>query len=116
MDVELTRGCIEAIAAEVAALLEQRPAPGPLLTAGQVAARFNVERGWVYAHAQELGVVRLTASRRSRLRFDPALVAQRLLAEAPAPAAPRAVSARATVPLLPIRGRSLDGSYDKEDH
>jgi ATP-binding cassette subfamily B protein len=48
-----------------------------MLTAAQVAARFNVDRGWVYAHAAELGVVRLGEGPRARLRFDPAVVAQR---------------------------------------
>jgi hypothetical protein len=46
------------------------PADG-LLTAAQVAARFNVDRGWVYAHAEQLGVVRLGDGPRPRLRFDP---------------------------------------------
>lgn len=99
---------IEAIAREVAALLERRNAPGQLLTAGQVAARFNVDRSWVYAHAHELGVVRLTDSARPRLRFDPAVVAQKLLAE-PTPVVPTGPKhvPRASVPLLPIRGRTL---------
>ena len=53
-----------------------------LMTAQEVAARFNVQRSWVYAHADELGVVRLGRGRKPRLRFDPAVVAQQLL---PAP-------------------------------
>ena len=75
-----------------------------MLTAAQVAARFNVDRGWVYAHAAELGVVRLGDGPRARLRFDPAVVAQRLAV------APGRVSASSThmpvrgdVPLLPIK-------------
>ena len=47
-----------------------------LLTAAQVAARLGVQRTWVYAHANELGVVRLGDGPRPRLRFDPAIVAR----------------------------------------
>jgi integrase len=51
----------------------------PLLTAADVAWRFNVDRSWVYAHARELGVVRIGDGPRPRLRFDPAVIAQRQL-------------------------------------
>ena len=96
------------LAREVAQLLG-RPEPERLLTTQEVAVRFNVDRGWVYAHANELGVIRLGTGPRPRLRFDAAVVAQRLL-----PAAPTSSSARGTssMPLLPIRtaraARSLD--------
>ena len=50
-----------------------------LLTASEVAARFSVDRSWVYAHARELGVVRIGDGPRPRLRFDPAVVTQRQL-------------------------------------
>ena len=74
----LDHSSIEAIAREVAQLLGREDYPGAhgLLNARQVAARFNVERSWVYAHADELGVVRLGQGPRPRLRFDPAVVAQ----------------------------------------
>jgi len=109
MRPSLEPASIEAIAREVAALLERRAEPGQLLTAGQVAARFNVDRSWVYAHANELGVVRLTDSTRPRLRFDPAVVAQRLLAESSpvVPPGPSFVHRARSAPLLPIRGRTL---------
>lgn len=115
MSVDLDPSTIEAIAREVAALLERRPELGQLLTAGQVAARFNVKRSWVYEHARELGVVRLTDSRNGRLRFDPAIVAEKLLAEAPpdptvvarVPVRRRFVRQPTEVPLLPVRGRTL---------
>jgi hypothetical protein len=97
---------IEAIAREVAQLLGRReePAAGGLLTAREVAARFNVDRTWVYAHADELGVVRLGQGPRPRLRFDPAVVAQRLVAPPGRPVAPIAsTQGRAGAPLLPIR-------------
>jgi len=41
-----------------------------LLTAAEVAHRFGVHRTWVYAHADDLGVVRLGAGPRAPLRFD----------------------------------------------
>jgi hypothetical protein len=93
------------VAREVAVLLRRSGSAEPgMLTAAHVAARFNVDRGWVYAHAAELGVVRLGEGPRARLRFDPAVVAQRLAA------APGRVSASRTylpvtadVPLLPIK-------------
>jgi len=77
----LDREAIVALAGEVAAVLRHpaQPAAG-MLTAAQVAARFNVDRSWVYAHAEELGVVRLGDGPRPRLRFDPAIVSQRLVA------------------------------------
>ena len=66
---------IRAIAGEVARLTG--PGDG-LLTASEVAVAFNVTRGWVYAHADELGTIRLGDGPRPRLRFDPAVVTQRL--------------------------------------
>ena len=113
-DVEapLDRATLEAIAHEVADLLG-REAPGEraLLTAGQVAVRFGVDRSWVYAHAHELGVVRLGFGRRPRLRFDTAVVAQRLLTQRPAPRDVAAPPAMVRGPLLPIRPapRTLGG-------
>ncbi len=96
---------LHALAREVAELLgRSTPAMAEgLLTARQVAARFNVDRGWVYAHARELGVIRLGNGPRPRLRFDPAVVVQRL---ATPPASPTTLrpTTRATggAPLLPI--------------
>lgn len=65
----------------------------PLLTATEVAHRLSVARGWVYAHAGELGVVRIGEGPRPRLRFDPAVVARLRL--------PRLVSSP-DMPLLPV--------------
>jgi hypothetical protein len=110
---------IEAIAREVAQLLGRDDQPGAhgLLTARQVAARFNVGRSWVYAHADELGVVRLGQGSRPRLRFDPAVVAQHLLARpARAAAAPSPSHVRGGAPLLPIKSsrqtRTLDPNQE----
>lgn len=91
-----------------------------MLTARQVAARFNVERSWVYAHADELGVVRLGRGPRPRLRFDPAVVAQHLLARpARAAATPSPSHVRGGAPLLPIKSsrqtRTLDPNQEASD-
>jgi hypothetical protein len=104
VEAPLDRATLEAIAHEVADL-RRRDAPGEraLLTAGQVAARFGVDRSWVYAHAHELGVVRLGFGRRPRLRFDPAVVAQRLLTDRAARRDVAAPPSTTRVPLLPIR-------------
>jgi hypothetical protein len=71
----LDSATIQAIAREVARLTGPG---GGLPTANEVAAAFNVARGWVYAHADELGAIRLGEGPRPRLRFDPAVVTQRL--------------------------------------
>jgi hypothetical protein len=98
------------LAREVAHLLG-RAEPERLLTAQEVAVRFNVDRSWVYAHADELGVIRLGTGPRPRLRFDAAVVAQMLLPATPTHSSspPRGAT---SVPLLPIRSarstRSLD--------
>ncbi len=102
----LDHSIIEAIAREVAQLMGRDDQPGAhgMLTARQVAARFNVERSWVYAHADELGVLHLGQGPRPRLRFDPAVVAQHLLARpARTAAAPSSSHLTAGAPLLPIK-------------
>ncbi len=72
---------IEAIAQRVVELL---PAPAEVanvrhVDAAELARVLAVERDWVYAHAHELGAVRLGGPR-GRLRFDLRQV-QRTLAE-----------------------------------
>jgi predicted DNA-binding transcriptional regulator AlpA len=96
---------IEAVARRVAQLLRaaevQRDA---LLTAAQVAARLGVDRSWVYAHANELGAVRLGNGPRARLRFDPAVVEQVVVRRrGPRATVARRVAARPTTRLLPIK-------------
>src|SRR4051812_14056174 len=68
---------IEAIARRVAEFVG--PAGG-LVDAKSVAAALQVERDWVYAHARELGVMRLGGGPKARLRFDLAEVRQRMAA------------------------------------
>ena len=118
----LDHSSIEALAREVAQLIgrDDRPGAVGLLTARQVAARFNVERSWVYAHADELGVVRLGQGPRPCLRFDPAVVAQHLLARpARSAAAPSPSHVSGGTPLLPIkpsrRTRTLDPNQEATD-
>jgi hypothetical protein len=111
---------LHALAREVAKLVGRGDPVGGLLTARQVAARFNVDRSWVYAHAHELGVIRIGDGPRPRLRFDPAMVAQRVLARPATTAVPRHPRrARAGAPLLPIKPsrerRTLDSQREATD-
>jgi hypothetical protein len=85
---------LEVVVLRVASLLGCAGQPSALLTAAEVASRFGVERSWVYAHARELGVIRLGEGPRPRLRFDPAVVEQ--LVNPRPPAGP-------VTALLPIR-------------
>jgi hypothetical protein len=63
---------VEAIARRVAELIGTRP-PAPtavrFVDAAAVARALGVERDWVYAHARELGAIRLGGTQ-GRLRFD----------------------------------------------
>lgn len=96
----LDAATIRAIAQEV---LRLRGLEGGLLTASDVAAAYSVARGWVYAHADELGAIRLGDGPRPRLRFDPAVVGQRLQARrGRTNASPPSERVGAGVPLLPI--------------
>jgi len=61
---------VEAIAARVVELLlGQPPFASRAADAATVARALGVDRGWVYAHAEELGATRLGGGR-GRLRFD----------------------------------------------
>lgn len=74
---------IEQIAQRVVALLEEagfaKPEPR-FVDAATLAEEFAVERDWVYAHAEELGAIRLGGPK-GRLRFDRVAVRKRLGAE-----------------------------------
>jgi hypothetical protein len=74
---------IERIATRTAQLLtdqlRQSRASRRLVDAAELAATLGVERDWVYAHARQLGAVRLGGPR-GRLRFDVDAVT-RLLAQ-----------------------------------
>ena len=132
--VRLAEETIDQLAARVADLLDARgsvppaddrtPSGSGLLSASEVSRWWNVERGWVYQHADQLGVIRLGTGRRPRLRFDPERVRQAMgdpLTDAdrrsPRPARPRRKpraggSCRSTADsreLLPIHGEQSYG-------
>jgi hypothetical protein len=78
---------IELLAARIARLVAEQlahafPEPSPperrLLTASEVSQWWGVRRAWVYAHAAELGAVRIGDGERPRLRFDPERVEESL--------------------------------------
>ena len=91
--------------------------PARLLDAAGVAEMLGVERDFVYDHADELGVLRIGQGAKSRLRFDPQVVRDRLSARCvsersqaggtPTPAGRRRGRPRGgsgtDVPLLPLR-------------
>lgn len=70
----------EAIARRVVELLREEEAeerPARLVDAATLARELGVEREWVYAHAEQLGAVRLGGPN-GRLRFDRHEVGRRL--------------------------------------
>lgn len=117
---------IDAIAQRVVELLDARTSRNALIDARDTARRLGVARAWVYAHARELGGVRLGEGARARLRFDPAVIDARLArlnrvepAVAPAPvdrADPPQPSARArprtAADVRLIRGRASRARRD----
>lgn len=97
---------IERIAARIAEILRDEllslsGRPARLTDASTVARALGVERDWVYAHAQELGAVRLGGPH-GRLRFDLDRI-QRQLASGDQQAADRQ---RPHPPLKPRAGSS----------
>ena len=71
---------IETIAERVAQKL-RGDGLGPFGDVHAVCARFGVSVDYVYAHATELGAIRLGEGPRARLRFDLADVERRLVAK-----------------------------------
>jgi hypothetical protein len=69
--VQLDPDDIEQIASQVADLLrsEHPPRSGRYVDAATLADELGVDRDWVYAHARQLGAIRLGGPR-GRLRFD----------------------------------------------
>lgn len=107
---------VEGIARRVVELIgDGRPVVG-LIDAVEVARRLGISRTTVYEKADELGAVRIGSGPRARLRFDPALIEQRLAGTRPTPSAEPAGGRRARPPrrrrakdaagLLPIRGEA----------
>lgn len=121
--LRLDSASVEAIAHRVADLLgTERAEAGvvavpELIDAAEVARRFSVTRSYVYEHSVELGALHLGEGLRPRLRFDAAIVAERLTLcstsrESARPAepipgpktrTPRKRTTGAERPLLPIR-------------
>lgn len=104
---------VEAIARRVVELLEMLPERTAvrLIDAAAVADLLGVERDWVYAHANELGAVRLGGPR-GRLRFDMAVIKKRLDREPdqgqrhrPAPGSIRARGADKEAPRPRLKSR-----------
>lgn len=81
-EVRLAPESIDALARRLADLLDRGPedgdGEGTMLSAAEVARRWDVSRRWVYEHAVVLGARRLGDGPRPRLRFDPGEVARRL--------------------------------------
>lgn len=78
----LDRDDIERLARRVAELVAATPPPAArYVDAAEVARVLGVERDWVYAHAQELGAVRLGGGQ-GRLRFDLQEIRRTLATEA----------------------------------
>lgn len=106
---------VEAIALRVAELLDRRDAGSApeLVDASELARRLGTDREWVYAHASELGAVRLGSGSKPRLRFDPEVAIERMRQKsecgepAPKDRSPRRRRRNTRVggvPLLPIKG------------
>ena len=126
--VQLDPASVEAVARRVLELIRAEHAlgapAGELLTAAQVSRRHRVDRSWVYAHAAELGALRLGDGPKPRLRFDPERVRRALSAtpaneESGVRVRPRAVDIAALVPdsleALPERWRAAAGAPEGSD-
>jgi hypothetical protein len=106
---------VDAIAQRVIERLRGRTA-GDLIDAKELAARLGVRPEWVYAHARELGALRLDDGPRARLRFDPALVRQAMSrmgeAERPPPDEPQPERrGRARRSALPPGAKLIQGRF-----
>ena len=79
--LKLAPEVIDAIARRVVELLPRGvSAPVELVDAAELARRLGIERSWVYAHAIQLGAIKLGNGRRPRLRFDPQVAIERIRA------------------------------------
>ena len=79
--VRLDPESVRAVALAVADLLraEDVATAETLLTPAEVALKYGVSRTWVYAHAKDLGAVRLGAGPKARLRFHAERVEEALV-------------------------------------
>jgi hypothetical protein len=110
--VQLAPESVEAIAQRVAELVRD-PTAVQFIDAAEVARRFGVSREWVYAHAEELGAVRVGDGPRPRWRFDVQKVTERFGSWAGSREPQRenrsAVRRGRDVELLPIKGDTSTG-------
>lgn len=105
---------IDAVARRVVELLREettrRTGGTDLISPAEVAQMLGVSRDYVYRHHAELGAVRVGAGSRPRLRFDPAVVTERLAGESQSHTPQRSPSRRRRPrqehDLLPIRGEA----------
>ena len=113
--IRLDPQTVEVLALKVVEILEARGLQKRrLLSAAELAQMLGIERSWVYAHAIELGAVKLGEGKKPRLRFDPEVAVRVLRRVGGGPAAdpPTRSGERADRPggrrdrgeLLPIRG------------
>lgn len=84
--VNLTRESVQAIAASVVELLDERQAHSrAFVDAQELAQILGVSRGTVYEHARDLGAIRIGTGARARLRFDVAKATAALRGDQRAP-------------------------------
>ncbi len=72
----LAEGLVEPVAQRVVELLREEGQATGRMSAADVAQLLGRSRDWVYAHAEELGAVRLGDGARPRLAFHPERVRQ----------------------------------------
>jgi len=97
--IKLDPQVVDAIARRVVELLEKKGLQRrELVDAAELARILGIERSWVYAHAIELGAVKLGSGSKPRLRFDPEVAARVLQKVGEGPADPPArVSGRVSL-------------------
>ena len=66
----LTASDVEAIARKVVEIVDARSSTFGLVDARELAAELGVSIDYVYAHATELGAMRLGSGAKARIRFD----------------------------------------------
>jgi hypothetical protein len=88
--------------------------PGELWTARRVATHYAVGVHLIYAHADELGAIRLGAGPRPRLRFDPAVVRERWASVNGLPPVARPRRRRPTTKLHAVPAVELL-NFDRDD-
>jgi hypothetical protein len=121
--VELTPQTIDQIAVRVAQLLRHQQSTQTnaenvgWLTVSQLARHLNLNRTWIYEHADELGAIRVGKGPKARIRFDlhtaTAALRQNQATRAPLqtskPRRPRPIPDphQMQAPLLEIRPREI---------